>query len=80
MVWSKFNKRSTDVSGSLHIKFEPFEFPNHALESSVGKASEMPPWAIIFDPSLACGCGSVPLPVPHMTTRGLWVTQAKFRR
>ena len=79
-VWSKFNKRSTDISGSLHIKFEPFEFPNHALESSINRVGELPPCAVIFDPNLACGCGSVPLPVAHMATRGLWVTEVSLRR
>jgi hypothetical protein len=79
-IWSKFNKRSTDISGSLHIKFEPFEFPNHAIESSVNNVSELPPWADIFNPNLANGCGSVPLPVAHMATRGLWVTKVSLRR
>ncbi len=27
-IWSKFSKRSTDILGSLHIRFEPFEFPD----------------------------------------------------
>jgi len=74
-IWGKFNKRSIDISGSLHIRFEPFEYPNHALESSVNNVSELPPWADIFNPNLANGCGSVPLPVAHMATRGLWVTE-----
>jgi len=79
-IWSKFNKRSTDISGSLHIKFEPFEFPNpdEAVESDLNDESTLPPWAVIFNPNLAYGCGSVPLPVAHMATRGLWVTKVSI--
>ncbi|MCJ7655613.1 MAG: hypothetical protein MUO97_10040, partial [Dehalococcoidia bacterium] len=57
----------------LHIKFEPFEYPNHALESSANNTGKLPPWAVIFDTNLANGCGSVPLPVAQVATRGLWV-------
>jgi len=75
-IWNKFNKRYTEISGSLHIRFEPFEYPHpdEAKESYLNK-SELPPWAINFDPNLAYGCGSVPSPVAHMATRGLWVTK-----
>ncbi len=80
-VWNKFNQRSTEISGSLHIRFEPFEFPNpdDAKEGYLNSGSKLPPWAVIFDPNLACGCGSVPLPVAHMATRGLWVTKVSLR-
>lgn len=81
-IWSKFNQRSTEISGSLHIRFEPFEFPNpdEAKESYLNNGSKLPLWAAIFDPNLAYGCGSVPLPVAHMATRGLWVTKVSLRR
>ena len=79
-IWKKFNKRSTEISGSLHIRFEPFEFlnPDEAVESNLNDESTLPPWAVIFNPNLAYGCGSVPLPVAHMATRGLWVTKVSI--
>jgi len=79
-IWNKFNKRSTEISGSLHIRFEPFEFPNpdEAVESNLNDKSTLPPWALIFNPDLACGCGTTPVPVAHMTTRGLWVTKVSL--
>lgn len=79
-IWNKFNQRSTEISGSLHIRFEPFEFPNsnEPIENYLNE-SKLPPWAVIFDPNLANGCGSVPLPVPHLATRGLWITKVSLR-
>lgn len=79
-IWKKFNKRFTEISGSLHIRFKPFEFPNpdEAIESDLNDKSTLPPWAVIFNPNLAYGCGSVPLPVAHMATRGLWVTKVSI--
>ena len=74
-IWNKFNKRFIEISGSFHIRFEPFEFPDpdEAEESNLINGSTLPPWAVAFDPNLACGCGSLPLPVAQMATRGLWV-------
>jgi len=70
-IWNAFNKRSTEMTG-FHIRFEPFEFPG----PDYVKGSKLPPWAVAFDPNLACGCGSVPLPTAHMATRGVWVITA----
>lgn len=80
LIWNEFNKRSTEITGSLHIRFEPFEFPNQdeAKESYLGNDNQSPLWSDIFNPNLACGCGSVPLPVAHMATRGLWVIKQKY--
>ena len=78
-IWSKFNKRFTDISGSLHIRFEPFEFPNHLRESSPKSGGKLPPWAVIFDPNTVYGCGSIPLPAAHVATRGLWFAQVSLR-
>ncbi|MBM4445924.1 MAG: hypothetical protein FJ023_01050 [Chloroflexi bacterium] len=74
-VWNQFNKRFTEISGSLHIRFEPFEFPHpdEAKESNLINGSTLPPWAVAFDPNLACGCGAIALPVAQVATRGLWV-------
>lgn len=79
-VWNKFNQRSTRISGSLHIRFEPFEFPSldEAKEIQLNNKSKLPPRAANFDPNLAYGCGSVPLPVAHVATRGLWVTKVSL--
>ena len=62
-IWKAFNKRSTEISGNIHIRFEPFEFP------SPDEAS--PPWTEIFNLDSASGEGSVPLPVAQVTTRGM---------
>lgn len=77
-IWNKFNKRSTEISSSLHIRFEPFEFPDpdYAKESNLFNRSTLPPWAVAFDPNLACGCGSIALPVAHVATRGVWFVKA----
>jgi hypothetical protein len=79
-VWYKFNKRFTEISDSLHIRFEPFEFPNPGtgIQIDPNNISTIPPWAVNFDPSLAPGCGSVPLPVPQLATRGLWVMKVSL--
>ncbi len=73
-IWNAFNKRSTEISGNLHIKFEPFEFPNPegTEKDRLDKESERPPWADIFDLGLVSGSGSSPLPVAHVATRGMW--------
>ena len=80
-IWSKFNKRFTQISGSFHIRFEPFEFPNpdEATERYLNNRNKLPPWAVNFDPNLAHGCSSAPLPVAHMATRGLWVAKVSLR-
>ena len=79
-IWYKFNKRFTEISGSLHIRFEPFEFPSpgKAKQIDPNDRSTIPPWAVNFDASLASGCGSVPLPVAHMATRGLWIVKVSL--
>ena len=79
-VWNQFSKRSTEIPGNLHIRFEPFEFPhpNETVESRLDNESKLPPWAVIFDPNLAYGCGSVSLPVAQMATRGLWVAEVSI--
>ena len=76
-IWKAFNKRSTEISGNLHIKFEPFEFPNPdgTEKDRLDKESERPPWADIFDPGLVSGSGSSPLPVAHVATRGMWFSK-----
>lgn len=78
-VWSKFNKRRFDISG-IHIKFEPFDFSKlDEAESSADVKKELPPQLVIFDPTLAKGLGSIPLPVAHLATRGAWITTVSFR-
>lgn len=79
-IWHKFNKRFTEISGSLHIRFEPFEFssPGKARQIDPNDRSTIPPWAVNFDPNLAYGCGSAPLPAAHVATRGLWVMKVSL--
>jgi len=79
-IWNKFNKRFTQISGSLHIRFEPFEFPKPGEMKAIDpdNRSTIPPWAVSFDPNLAQGCGSAPLPVAQMATRGLWMLKVSL--
>ena len=79
-IWKRFNKRSTEISGNLHIRFAPFEFPNpdEGAKSYLNNGRRLPPWATIFDPDLASGCGSAPVPVAQMATRGLWVAKVSI--
>ena len=67
-VWSRFSKRYTDISNSIHIRFEPFVFPSP--DEHIDQK--------IFDPNLASGSGSGPLPVAHLATRGVWVTKVSL--
>jgi hypothetical protein len=80
-VLKYFNKRSTEISGNLHIRFEPFHFPhpNEGTESDFNDKITLPPWSIIFDPNTANGCGSAPLPVAQVATRGLFIGKASLR-
>lgn len=68
-VWSRFTKRQTDISNSLHIRFEPLEFDSPARTIV---------WPRIFDPQLACGADSLPLPVVQVTTRGACFTKVSI--
>lgn len=74
-IWSKFNKRFTQISGSLHIRFDAFRHPGPSEWRVIDPddMSTIPPWAVNFDPNHAQGCGSVPLPVAELATRGLWM-------
>lgn len=76
-IWNKFNQRSTEISYSLHIRFEPFKFLHldEAIEIYKQNVNRLPPWPVIFDPKLACG-GSGPQPVAQITTRGGMIAQA----
>ena len=76
-IWDKFNKRSTEIKDSLHIRFEPFDFS--ALDEVEENKNQQPLAADFFDSNLACGCGSVPLPVAHMATRGVWFAKVRLR-
>ena len=75
LIWNKFNKRTTQISDSIHIRFEPFDFST--LDEAKGNSGNTA--VEIFKPEFACGLGPVPLPVAHMATRGLWVTKVRFR-
>ncbi len=75
-IWKAFNKRSTEISGNFHIKFEPFEFsnPDEIAESGQSHESKLP-GTVIFDPDYAQGDCSKPLPVAHVATRGIWFSK-----
>jgi hypothetical protein len=80
-VWKCFNKRATDISGSLHIRFEPFNYPHpdSVVKSNVKDKTTLPLWATIFNPNTASGCGSTPLPVAQVATRGLLFMQMSLK-
>jgi len=77
LLWNKFNKRNAVISGSIHMKFHPFEFPdidvarNPSLMNSQQRSS-----SIIYNPDLANGYDSYLLPVAQLKTRGVWITKA----
>ncbi len=75
-IWSKFNTRSIDIPDRLHIRFDDFKFPDH----STAKKGGVLPWQTAFDPNFASGYGNIALPVPHLTTRGVWFIQAAFKK
>ncbi len=79
-VWSRFSKRYTDISDSLHIRFEPFVFPSpdEPIKNYPKNGSNVPPWTLIFDPNLARGSGSDPLPVAQLAIRGAWITKVSL--
>ena len=79
-IWSKFNRRSADIPDSLHIKFEPFIFPDPSKGGSyLNNEGKLPLWMDIFNPDFAQGCGSEPLPVAHVATRGLMFVHVSLR-
>lgn len=81
-VWDEFNKRSTEIQGSIHIRFEPFDYlsPSEANKRRLNKTGKQALWAFAFDPNLACGCDAIALPVPCVATRGLWAVEVSPSR
>jgi hypothetical protein len=74
-VWDSFETRNVKISGSLHIRFAPYEYPEMKTQAdypvpSVGKS----PGAFAFDLALTSDCGAFPIPPAHVATRGSWVT------
>lgn len=81
LVWNEFNKRSTDISGSLHIKFEPFEFPKPYAETDDPENTSNPRKPVrMIDPNVSDGLGAVPTPVAQLATRGMWIGEVSFPR
>lgn len=76
-IWNKFNKRYTKIKDSLHIRFKSFDFS--ISDEGEESKNQQPLAADIFNSNLAFGCGSVPLPVAHMATRGVWFAQVSLR-
>lgn len=76
-IWKQFNKRSTEISGNFHIGFAPFEFPNpdEVAENYQAKVRKLSLWMDIFNLDVTAGKDSVPTPIAHMATRGLWVVK-----
>jgi hypothetical protein len=74
-VWDSFDARRTQLSGNLHIRFNPYEYPElknpkNYPASSLGEK----PGAFAFDLAFASDCGSFPIPSAHVATRGCWIT------
>lgn len=79
LVWKEFNKRSTNISGSLHIKFKPFEFPTPYAETDDSENTSKPPKLVkMIAPNVSDGLGAVPLPVAQLATRGMWMGEVSF--
>jgi hypothetical protein len=76
-IWNQFNKRSIEFSGSVHLRFEPFDFSKaDEMVEVYRREGKTIPWAFPFDPALANGMDTIPLPVPHLATRGIWAAKA----
>ncbi len=79
LVWKEFNKRSTDISGSLHIRFQPFVFPNpYAETDDSGNMSKPPKLVRMIDPNVSDGLGAFPSPIAHLATRGMWIGEVSL--
>lgn len=79
-VWRSFDTRTTKISGNLHIRFAPYEYPelNEPKDYAAPLLVESP-GAFAFDPSLTSDCGSFPIPAAHIATRGCWITNVSTR-
>ena len=77
-AWKEFNKRKTQISGDLHIKFQPFEFPRSSEESEKPEREELQKLARMIDPAFAGGLGSFPIPLAELATRGMWMGEVSF--
>jgi hypothetical protein len=74
-IWCSFDTRKTKLSGNIHIRFNPYEYPEIKSQKdysslSLGKT----PGAFAFDLTLASDCDSYPIPSAHIATRGCWIT------
>lgn len=74
-IWRSFDTRKTKLSGNIHIRFNPYEYPEIKAQKdysalSLGKT----PGAFAFDLTLAADCDSFPIPSAHVATRGCWIT------
>lgn len=74
-VWNSFDSRKTNLSGNIHIRFIPYEYP----EMKIPEDYPLPclgnsPGAFAFDLALTSDCGSFPIPSAHLATRGCWIT------
>ena len=80
-IWSSFDKRRTEIPGSLHIRFVPFDFSDEAwpppellrgqLQSTV---------SLLFAPELAAYEGPRPTPSAQLATRGGWFVNVRVPR
>ncbi len=76
--WKEFNKRKTQISGNLHIKFEPFEFPTSVEESVKSGGEGLKKLPRMIDPASASGLGPFPIPLAELATRGMWAGEVSF--
>ena len=74
-VWDSFDTRKTNLVGNIHIRFNPYEYPEMKTpEDYPAPSLGEKPGAFAFDLALASDCGSFPIPSAHLATRGCWIT------
>ncbi len=73
-VWNKFNVRSTEIRGNIHISFIPFDYssPDDVRTNNSFAHGLQSPAAILFNSNFTSVNNSEPVPVAHITTRGSW--------
>ena len=79
-VWEAFDKRRIDISGDLHVRFHPYDYPKFApIDGNQLSSPNLFPGAIIYDLALASEPGLIPVPTAQVETRGVFITRVSRR-
>ncbi len=73
-IWASFDRRKTQISGNLHVRFKPFDFSDENWPT--GKRTQGPSaWSFLFVPYLPKSGILEPTPTAQIATRGMWITK-----